>query len=234
MVSVEQKSEVPSDFDKVAGSYDFFTALNPGYRKHLEWSAKRLELSPTAKILDLCCGTGLSTQAIFAMYPKASITGLDASAGMLAVAKKKLFALHVNWVLGDAMDPAAVGVTGPFDGILMAYGIRNVPDADLCLQRLHGLLAPGGKICFHEYSVKDSVKSRAVWNVVTNGIIIPGGIFSGGTKIYKYLRDSVKGFDGVRAFEQRLLRAGFVNVRTESMDGWQKGIVHSFIAERAK
>ena len=39
-------------------------------------------------------------------------------------------------------------------------------------------------------------------------------------------------FDGVKAFEERLQRMGFTNVRTEGMSGWQDGIVHSFIAER--
>ena len=38
--------------------------------------------------------------------------------------------------------------------------------------------------------------------------------------------------DGVRAFEQRLRRAGFAEVRSETMDGWQRGIVHSFLARR--
>jgi hypothetical protein len=39
-------------------------------------------------------------------------------------------------------------------------------------------------------------------------------------------------FDGVRAFESRLTDAGFDEVRTEPMDGWQTGVVHSFLARR--
>ena len=34
----------------------------------------------------------------------------------------------------------------------------------------------------------------------------------------------------IEAFEARLRRAGFVGVVTEPMDGWQRGILHSFIA----
>jgi hypothetical protein len=52
------------------------------------------------------------------------------------------------------------------------------------------------------------------------------------TDIYKYLRQSVNEFDGVRAFEARLRRHGFVDVHTEPMDGWQRGIVHSFLARK--
>jgi ubiquinone/menaquinone biosynthesis C-methylase UbiE len=124
-------------------------------------------------------------------------------------------------------------VEGTFDGILMAYGIRNVPDADLCLERLRDLLKPRGRICFHEYSVDDSALAKAVWNAVTLGVIIPGGLLTArSTKIYRYLRQSVLDFDGVRAFESRLRRAGYEDVRTMPMDGWQRGIVHSFLARK--
>jgi ubiquinone/menaquinone biosynthesis C-methylase UbiE len=129
------------------------------------------------------------------------------------------------------MDPRASGVEGPFDGILMAYGIRNVPDADPCLSNVRELLAPGAPIVFHEYSVRDSLSSRAIWDAVCYGIIIPSGFFTNGdVRIYRYLQKSVRAFDGVRDFEARLTRAGFIDVRTHEMDGWQRGIVHSFVA----
>jgi ubiquinone/menaquinone biosynthesis methyltransferase len=229
----KSRTDVPDEFNRVAGRYDLLTALNPGYRKHLRWSARRLGLAPGSRVLDLCCGTGLSTDALALEVPNTEIVGLDASAGMLAIARKKKFATEVQFVLGDAMEPAEAGISGPFDGILMAYGIRNVTDPDLCLKRLYRLLRPGGTICFHEYSVADSAWSRGVWNAVTLGVVIPSGrIFSGSARIYRYLRRSVNEFDGVQAFERRLDRAGFVEIRTEPMDGWQRGVVHSFLARR--
>ena len=230
-----QKQAVPGEFDRVAGRYDLLTGMNPGYRKHLRWSAERMHLGPgpEVEILDLCCGTGLSTEAVVRTYPRAKVTGLDASAGMLAVAAKKPWARDVRFVCGDAMDPAASDVPGPFDDILMAYGIRNMPDPDLCLARVFQLLKPGGTICFHEYSVKDSLKSRLIWNAVAVGIIIPAGLItSPSSDIYRYLRASVNHFDGVVDFTARLVRAGFSEVHSETMDGWQSGIVHSFVARR--
>jgi ubiquinone/menaquinone biosynthesis methyltransferase len=227
------RTDVPDAFNLVAGRYDLLTALNPGYRKHLRWSARRLGLEAGSRVLDLCCGTGLSTEAVALEVPNARIVGLDASAGMLAIARRKEFSTEVQFVLGDAMEPEEAGIRGPFDGILMAYGIRNVPDPDLCLKRLYRLLRPEGSICFHEYSVADSAWSRAVWNAVTLGVVIPSGkIFSGSARIYRYLRRSVNEFDGVAAFERRLGRAGYVEIRTEPMNGWQRGIVHSFLARR--
>ncbi|MEM6956594.1 MAG: class I SAM-dependent methyltransferase [Myxococcota bacterium] len=230
---VQQTKEafVPRLFDRVAHRYDLLTGANPGYTKHLRWSAERLNAPPQARLLDLCCGTGLSTAALRDTYPDAAIDGLDGSEGMLDGARQK--ALAARFVCGDAMDPAAAGIAGPYDGILMAYGIRNVPDPDTCLRRIYELLRPGGRVVIHEYSVADSAYSRAVWNAVSMLIVRPSGfVTSPGTPIYRYLQDSVNTFDGVKAFEGRLARTGFVHVRTESMDGWQRGIVHSFIAER--
>ncbi|MFT3927193.1 MAG: class I SAM-dependent methyltransferase [Myxococcales bacterium] len=220
------------EFDTVASRYDLLNALNPGYRKHLAWSAERLRARPDAELLDLCCGTGLSTQALLTAYPGARISALDASAGMLAVAAKKPALTAVRFLLGDATDPAAHGASGPFDGILMAYGIRNVPDKDLCLRHLKSLLKPGGRVAFHEYSVADSALARAIWNAVSSTVIVPlGSSLSRAPELFRYLRRSVNEFDGVRAFVARLERAGFGRVEVLPMDGWQRGVTHTFVAE---
>ena len=227
----DQKVAVPTNFNTVAGRYDLLSKLNPGYQRHLKKSAARLELAPDARILDLCCGTGLSTEAIIRVYPQAEITALDASSGMLEAARTKRTLADVDFVLGDATDPAEAGVDGQFDGILMAYGIRNVPDPDRCLANVLKLLKPGAPIAFHEYSVADSKWSQTVWKAVSAGVIIPlGKLFAGDDQIFRYLKRSVLDFDGVEAFTSRLVDAGFTNVSVLPMGGWQRGIVHTFRA----
>ncbi len=239
-VRPEGKAEVIDDFDGIASRYDLLTRMNPGYLKHLRWSAERLRAAPGARLLDLCCGTGLSTSALLRTYPDAaSITGLDASSGMLSFAASKVIAKNgrpaIDFVLGDATDPGATGLTGPYDGILMAYGIRNVPDADRSLANIKDLLAPGATVCFHEYSVADSKFAKVVWDTVCLSVIAPmGAAFTGNLRMWGYLRSSVHRFDGVSSFEARLRRHGFVGVETLPMDGWQRGIVHSFIARRPR
>jgi ubiquinone/menaquinone biosynthesis C-methylase UbiE len=229
----DRKQRVPDDFDKVARRYDLLCALNPGYAKHLAWSARRMALPPRARALDLCCGTGLSTRALVRSYADAELVAIDASREMIALARRKPELAAVRFLVGDAMDPAAAGADGSFDGVLMAYGIRNVPDPDLCLARVRALLRPGGVVCFHEYSVADSRAARAVWNAVAASVIVPlGAAATGSGELFRYLRRSVLAFDGVRGFEARLRRAGFDDVTTRGMDGWQRGIVHSFLARR--
>jgi ubiquinone/menaquinone biosynthesis C-methylase UbiE len=241
----DRKREVPADFDATATTYDTLVERNPGYLDHLRRSAERLGLANGGaglRVLDLCCGTGLSTAAVRSAAPQAAVVGLDASAGMLEVARSKPefqnADVDIEFVLGDASDPGAV-IAGPFDGVLMAYGIRNLPDPDTALRRIKDLLAPGAPICFHEYSVRGNPRAASTWTVVAWMIIIPsGGVANrrlglrAATRIYRYLWRSVLDFDSVAQFEDRLRRAGFTDVRTEPMDGWQKGIVHSFLARR--
>ncbi len=237
-VRPDGRETVIDDFDGIAHRYDLLTRLNPGYLSHLRWSAQRLHLGPKARILDLCCGTGLSTQAIIDTYPDArEITGLDASAGMISHAAKSVHArgTKLSFVVGDATDPTATLGTEPFDGILMAYGIRNVPDADRSLDGIFTLLAPGARVVFHEYSVADSKVAKAVWNAVSMSVIAPLGVAATGKlRMWSYLRESVNRFDGVSAFEARLERHGFVDIETLPMNGWQRGIVHSFVARRPR
>ncbi len=233
-----RKREVPTDFDAIARRYDLLVGMNPGYRKHLRWSAQRLLAAPQSRLLDLCCGTGLSTEALRTTYPRALIDALDGSAGMLGVARSKDSLAGVRFVLGDAMEPGAAGLAPGYDGILMAYGIRNMPDRDLALDRLRDQLVPGGRLAIHEYSVADSKVAEWVWRLVSSTVIVPSGRLAYGLgpvpeqTLFSYLRESVLAFDGVTAFEARLRRAGFINVRTEAMDGWQRGVVHTFLAER--
>jgi ubiquinone/menaquinone biosynthesis C-methylase UbiE len=233
MNTVISKKEVPANFDRIARWYDVLQKMNRGYSDHLRLSAERLQAKPGAKLLDLCCGTGLSTEALRSVYPRARIDGVDASDGMLEVARKRGLQPPVGFILADVMELTPEQVNGPYDAILMAYGIRNMPDADAALSRILPLLKEGGKVCFHEYSVADSKLRRTVWNVVASTVIIPlGQLTSPGAPIYRYLRRSVVEFDGVSRFEKRLRDAGFVDVRTEPTNGWARGIVHSFLARK--
>lgn len=221
------------EFDAVARAYDRLTALNPGYRRHLRASARRMGLGHGARILDLCCGTGLSTGALRRVYPDAEVTALDSSRRMLDVARAKPELSCVRWIHGDALAPAVAGIEGPFDGILMAYGLRNIGDRDTCLQRLRALLRPGGVLCVHEYTLSGSVRSRLVWESVSLAIIVPSGLVLGGTAgLFRYLQRSVRHFDRVHQLETRLRRAGFEGVRAVPMNGWQRGIVFTVLGRR--
>ena len=225
--------QLARDFDHVAPRYDLLQRLNPGYSSDLRRSALRLQAPARGCILDLCCGTGLSTEALVACYPEAEITAVDHSAGMLEVARRKPALHKVHFIQGDAMALDACGANGPYDAIFMAYGIRNVPDPDACLAQLRAHLSPHGRIAFHEYLVRDALLPRAIWNTVATSVIVPlGTLATGSGELFRYLRRSVNEFDHLGAFEDRLRRAGFQAIHHESMGGWQRGIVHTVLATR--
>src|SRR5436189_3895049 len=129
----DSKSGVPAAFDAGAASYDGLVDANPGYHRHLRMSAERMRLANGGKglrLLDAGCGTGASTAALLAVAPEAEIIAVDASPGMLAQATTKRWPPSVRFVHSRIEDLADAGVSGPFDGILAAYLIRNLADPD--------------------------------------------------------------------------------------------------------
>jgi ubiquinone/menaquinone biosynthesis C-methylase UbiE len=235
---VREAAVVPSAFDQDASSYDRLVGANPGYFDHLKRSAARLGLPGRGaglRLLDVGCGTGLSTAALLETYPEAEIVAVDASAEMLAQARAKAWPTTVRFVHSRAEELAAHGVAGPFDGILAAYLLRNLPDVGAGVADLRELLAPGAPLAVHEYSVADSALARAVWTAVCWGIIIPlGWRVTGDASLYRYLWRSVLAFDGVERLTRRLRDAGLETVHVEPMDGWQRGIVHTLVGLRPR
>lgn len=230
-----QKSQVPAAFDAGAAAYDGLVDANPGYHRHLRMSVARMRLANGGKglrLLDAGCGTGASTAALLSVAPQAEIIAVDASSGMLAEAASKRWPPTVRFVHSRIEDLAEAGVDGPFHGIFAAYLLRNLSDPDTQLTEFRTLLRPGATLAVHEYSVRDSRIATAVWNAVCTTIIIPmGRLRSGEADLYRYLRRSVNEFDGAERFRDRLRANGFTNVRSETVPGWQRNIVHTFLAE---
>ena len=228
-------ADIPRAFDGGASAYDKLVGANPGYHAHLLLSAQRMRLPDNGRglrLLDAGCGTGASTAALRAVAPSAEIVAVDASAGMLTQALAKDWPASVRFVHSRIEDIAASGIDGPFDGILAAYLVRNLADKDAQLQAFRALLRPGARLAIHEYSVRDSRLAVAVWNLVCTAIIIPSGrLRAGDASLYRYLRRSVNEFDGARAFRKRLRANGFTDVHSETMPGWQRDIVHTFLAQ---
>ncbi|WP_037309121.1 class I SAM-dependent methyltransferase [Amycolatopsis orientalis] len=225
------RADVPSAFDTEARWYDRLVGANPGYHEHLRLSARRLGLPADTRglrLLDAGCGTGASTAALLSVAPGARITAFDASGEMLARARAKTWPATVGFVHTPVEELS--DVEGPFDAVFASYLLRNLADPTGQLRRLRRLLRPGGRIAVHEYSVQDSRRARWTWNAVCAGVIIPlGRLTTGDATLYRHLRRSVLGFDGLGALTQRLHDAGFTDVRTGTVAGWQRDIVHTVL-----
>jgi ubiquinone/menaquinone biosynthesis C-methylase UbiE len=235
---------VAAAFDEVAPRYDLMVALNPGYHAHLRTAAEALvEWLPLStrlsavRLLDLGCGSGASTRAMLQVAEAAGfqfdIIGVDASAGMIAQARAKHWPPGVRFQLGAAQDLAS-SEEGQVSGVLATYLFRNLADRDAVLARLFELLADEGVLVVQEYSIAGSpVWSRALWSAVCWLAIIPlGWLTSPGSRLYRYLWRSVRSFDSVQMFVDRLYSAGFVDVEVRTVPCWQRGILHTFRARK--
>ncbi|HEY9755343.1 MAG TPA: class I SAM-dependent methyltransferase [Oculatellaceae cyanobacterium] len=105
-------------FTRIAKGYDDCVVNAIGYTAYKTLPERALELHPGAKtVLDLACGTGLSSEAFFAQGLE--VIGIDYSPGMIEVARKRPYKeLHcqriddVLPVADDSFDLAiAIGVT---------------------------------------------------------------------------------------------------------------------------
>jgi ubiquinone/menaquinone biosynthesis C-methylase UbiE len=225
--------DVTSEFDAAADSYDRLVAASPGYYRNLARSARRMQLPDGGAglhLLDLGCGTGASTLALLATAPKAKITAVDGSAGMLAKARQADWPPQVSFVHARAEQLAAAGVHGPFDGIFAAYLVRNLPEPDPVLATLCDQLAPGAPLGLHDYALDGRARSRAIWTTVCWGVIIPAGkVVTGRAGLYRYLWRSVLRFDTVDALAARLRGHGLVDTQIAMTPGWERGIVHTVL-----
>lgn len=229
-------------FDRGAARYDTLVAINPGYHRHLRSAAVELVRrigrgSRSPALLDLACGSGASTQALLAAGPThGRILGIDMSPGMLEQARKHRWPPTVSFLEAEVgeLDVPGLGA-GSWDGALAAYLFRNVqPGArDGAVGEVFELLEPGGWLVAQEYSVTDSRWARAVWDLVSWSVIIPlGTLLDRNPSLYRYLWRSVHAFDSPERFMARLTAAGFTDVATRTVPGWQRGILHTFVARK--
>lgn len=230
-------------FDRGAARYDLMVRLNPGYHRELRRAAAALvdramgRQQEPLSFIDLACGSGASTRALLDVAPpRTAVRGLDASPGMLAQATAKDWPTDVRFdhaVCGD-LDLEVIG-PGRYDGVLTCYLFRNVAadKRDVAVRETYELLRPGGWLVVQEYSVAGNPRARRVWDAVCLGVIIPLGILIDRNRdLYRYLWRSVRDFDPVDRFAERLLAAGFTDVAHRTASGWQRGVLHTFVARK--
>ena len=195
--------------------------------------------SPARKLrlLDLGCGSGASTAALVAALDAVGleheVVGVDGSAGMLEQARRKPALADVDFRQGDAEVLTSEDLGGDVDAVFAAYLFRNVEARDRLLAQLIDVLRPGGVLGVHEYAVRGDRRAQATWWSICWGVIIPLGLVTAPrSPIYRYLWRSVVDFDSVAGFRDRLVRNGYVGVRSRTFGGLQPGVLHTFLGRR--
>jgi demethylmenaquinone methyltransferase / 2-methoxy-6-polyprenyl-1,4-benzoquinol methylase len=217
-------------FDRIAGRYDLVNRLlSLGIDQR--WRARTVEalaLEEGARVLDLATGTADLALQIAQRHPQVNVVGLDPSQGMLEVGRRKVerAALQERIELRFGHAEALPFESASFDGVCIAFGIRNVPDRETALKEMKRVTRYGGRIAILELSEPKGVLGPiARFHVHT---LVPWiGALLSGKREYRYLEQSIAAFPSPTEFARSMNDCGLqvINVAPLSF-----GVCHLFVA----
>lgn len=142
------KAAVAAAFSAAADTYDDGAEVQREVAERLALRIARLALPPRARILEIGCGTGFLTRAL-ARIDARELVITDIAPAMLARCRINVRDAApdtaVEFLVMDGEDPR---VAGPFDLICASLAFQWFADLPASLNRLAGLLAPGGHLAF--------------------------------------------------------------------------------------
>ena len=208
-------------FDNIAGKYDF---MNHFFSLGIDILWRKNAISIVAKekpftVLDVATGTG--DLAIEAYYQtKAQVTGIDISAGMLEIARKKIeekqLSEKIKIIQADSENIPFEDET--FDAVTVAFGVRNFENLDKGLKEMFRVLKPEGLAVILEFSKPYSFPFKQLYNLYFKNILpFIGKIYSSDKEAYSYLPESVEAFPHGEYFSSHLQKAGFRQTITKSL-----------------
>ncbi|QPJ63367.1 MAG: bifunctional demethylmenaquinone methyltransferase/2-methoxy-6-polyprenyl-1,4-benzoquinol methylase UbiE [Candidatus Nitronauta litoralis] len=212
-------------FNSIAHRYDLLNRLLSG-GMDIRWRRKMVrKLAPVEgeSILDLATGT--ADVALEILHQTRGhlnrLIGLDFSPAMLALAKDKLSATAATPTQIALAAGAAESIPisdSQFDGLTVAFGVRNYADLDRGLTEMARVLKPGGRAIILEFSLPRSRILCFGYKLYFKKILpLLGGLISGQPDAYQYLPDSVETFPVRNALREKLLAAGFESVEYKDM-----------------
>ncbi len=216
-------------FDAIAPRYDLLNKLmSLGLDRR--WRRALMETMPAqGALLDLATGTADVALALARSRPDCTVTGLDPSAGMLAVGAEKVSAAalghRLSLIEGDAQ--ALPFAEDAFSGCTMAFGIRNVPDRDAALREMRRVTAPEGVVSILEISEPRGGLMAGATRLWVQQVIPRLGAWLSGAQEYRYLQRSMARFPTPEAFAAQMQAAGFTHVEVRRF-GF--GSAHLYVA----
>jgi demethylmenaquinone methyltransferase/2-methoxy-6-polyprenyl-1,4-benzoquinol methylase len=208
-----KRHAVDTMFDRIAPRYDRMNRLI-SLGQDARWRRRvvgALGLPPTARVLDLGCGTGdLCRELARSGYEP---VGADRSAGMLAAARTDQPLVRAD---AEALPVADASL----DGIVSAFVLRNVVDLDAVLAACASALRPGGRLAVLDAAVPEQAAFRfgnAVW--FRGAVPLLGRLLGRDAAAYRYLPRSMAYLPPPEVLAGQLARAGFTALDRRTMTG---------------
>lgn len=209
----KSRSSIRNMFDEVAPTYDFLNHLlslgiDNYWRSNATTKARKLLASATTpKILDVATGTG-DLAASMAKIPGTTVTGLDLSPEMLAIARRKY--PKIKFLEGYAEKLPFGNAT--FNVVSAGFGVRNFENLEQGMREFLRVLKPGGYTLIIEPMIPRNAFMRALYLFYFKQVLPKiASLFSKSSFAYDYLPHSVEKFPQAEEFVSFLKKTGFSN-----------------------
>lgn len=221
-----QASQIRRMFSSIAPRYDLLNhLLSLNVDQSWRRQAASLLAAPLedrqALCLDLCCGTG-DLLVEMARQGCARIVGSDFSHPMLKLGREKLAkrSLQQRAYLLEADALRLPFPANTFDGLAVAFGLRNLESWGDGLGEMRRVLKPGGRIVVLEFSRPTLPLFKWLFQVYFHWILprIGKGVSGHGTA-YQYLHDSVQEFPDQAGLCRLMKETGFAEVSFRNLSG---------------
>ncbi|GGE99280.1 bifunctional demethylmenaquinone methyltransferase/2-methoxy-6-polyprenyl-1,4-benzoquinol methylase UbiE [Flavobacterium limi] len=211
-----KKEQVAQMFDTISGNYDNLNRVI-SFGIDVKWRKKVLKIVSDSKpktILDIATGTG-DLAILMAQSNAEKIIGLDISAGMLEVGRKKVeekkLSDRIELTLGDSEKMPFED--NYFDAITVGFGVRNFENLEKGFAEILRVLKPNGVFVILETSVPDKTPYKQGYRFYTKNILpVIGKLFSKDNSAYGYLSESAAAFPYGEALNNILRKIGFIDV----------------------
>lgn len=202
-------------FDRIAERYDLLNriislGLDRGWRRR---TVRSLAPRDGGRYLDVATGTADVALEILRQASGAEVVGVDPSAEMLAIGRRKLDAVgarEARLELGKAeslpFDDHA------FDGVGIAFGIRNVADRPAALAEMARVTRPGGRVVILEGNEPSGGLTSPFARFHLRHVVPRLGAWLSGRSEYRYLQTSITAFPPSQEFARLMTEQGLGEV----------------------
>ncbi len=212
-----KKEKVESMFNSIASRYDLLNHVLSGGIDY-GWRKKVIALLKPYQpkyILDIATGTADLALAAMKLHPE-KIIGVDISAGMLEVGRKKIAVKElqnsIELIQADSADLPFPDNT--FDALTVAFGVRNFENLEKGLQEMLRVLKPGGKMVILEFSQPQKFPIKQLYHFYSRKIMPGiGQLISKQKAAYEYLPESVAAFPSGKKMTDIIDAQGFIHTK---------------------
>ncbi|TDJ65110.1 MAG: methyltransferase domain-containing protein [Proteobacteria bacterium] len=213
-------------FSGTGRSYDFMVNFAT-FGIDRRWKRRIVDLIPpnSTRVLDLACGTGISTFAIANRYPNCHVVGVELRDEYLQIARQKVHKFrirNVELVLCRAEDYQS---GEPFDCITSSY-LAKYADLKRLTRNTKKMLKKGGLLLMHDFTYPPKAYLVWIWRFYFKTLQLIGSrLFPAWREIYYGLPALIQETRWVPELKEALRENGFKDIQIEYLMAYGSAVV---------